>query len=259
METDARIDLYIRGLQNKGENTEFHECIKGIVHSSIRTEKLRLGMWEERDAELVAGLDIVKKADEREINNLRTELENINAIYFLGCSKLIRAKQKMDWKDRNPNIIGKRRKKKNRGISRRELNINNKNKSVNEILKDSNDITEAEIRKKSDRKRKRKIELRESQDKKNEAEVGSREVNLLRIRRANSARPVGKSSKMKGKKDNFGTKPEKPEKQSKEDEEERRKKKRWNPVIISKGVESRKKRRTTSEDIRIFFGTEDSH
>ena len=82
METDAQIDLYIQGLQNKGENTEFHECIKGIVHSSIRTEKLRLGMWEERDTELVAGLDIVKKADERELNNLRTELKNIKRFTF---------------------------------------------------------------------------------------------------------------------------------------------------------------------------------
>ena len=111
-------------------------------------------MWEERDTDLVAGLDIVKKADERELNHLRTELENINAIYFLGYRKLIREKQKMDWKDRNPNTIGKGRKKKNRRISRREMNVNNKNKSINEILKDSNDITEAEIRKKSGRKEK---------------------------------------------------------------------------------------------------------
>ena len=61
---------------------------------------------------------------------------------------------------------------------------------------------------------------------------------------------------MKGTEDNFETKPEK---KSKEDKEEKRKRKRWNSIITSKGVVSLKKRRTTSEDVRIFFGTEDSH
>ena len=139
------------------------------------------------------------------------------------------------------------------------MNINNKNKSVNEILKDSNDITEAEIRRKSSRKRKRKIEVRKMQSKENEDKDGNREVHPSRIIRANSARPTGKRSKINRKNDNFGTKPGKAEKQSKEDEEEKRKRKRWKSGIISKEVKSRKKRRTTSEDIRIFFGTEDSH
>ena len=31
-----------------------------------------------------------------ELNKLRTGFENINAIYFMGCRKLIREKQKMD-------------------------------------------------------------------------------------------------------------------------------------------------------------------
>ena len=83
-----------------------------MIQESIRTENLRLGMWELRDAENVASIEMVQRANECEINKIRTELENMNAIYFMGCKKLIREKQKMDWRNRNPNTIGKKRKKK---------------------------------------------------------------------------------------------------------------------------------------------------
>jgi len=122
-----------------------------MVQESIRTDKLRLGMWEIRDAEKVANIGIVKNASDSELNKIRTELQNMNAIYLMGCRELIREKQKMDWRDRNPNTIGKKRNRKNGKKYGKGGKINTKNRSVNEVLKDSYDITEAEIKKKSDR------------------------------------------------------------------------------------------------------------
>jgi hypothetical protein len=135
METDARIDLYIKGIEEKGENIYFHNCIKEMVHGSIRTDKLRLGLWEIRDADEVANIELVKKASEVELNKLRNELGNLNAIYFMGCRKLIREKQKMDWRDRNPNTIGKKKNRINSKKNRKNECFSGKNRSVNEVLK----------------------------------------------------------------------------------------------------------------------------
>ena len=96
IDTEARIDLYIQGLENEGSDCEFHKSVKRIVQGSLRTEKLRLGLWEMRDIIELSDTDIVKNASEFEINQLRTELENMNSIYYLGCKKLIREKIKMD-------------------------------------------------------------------------------------------------------------------------------------------------------------------
>ena len=133
-----------------------------MIQESIRTEKLRLGMWELRDAENVASIEMVQRANECEINKIRTELENMNAIYFMGCRKLIREKQKMDWRDRNPNTIGKKRNKKHSKNSGKETRFIIKNKNVNEALKNSYNITEAEMKKKSDKtEKKRKSYMRD--------------------------------------------------------------------------------------------------
>ena len=163
IETDAKIDLYIKGVEEKGESIIFHKCLKKMIQESIRTEKLRLGMWELRDAEKVASMEIVQRANEFELNKIRTELENMNAIYFMGCKKLIREKQKMDWRDRNPNTIGKKRNKKHSKKSGKETRFFIKNRNVNEALKNSYDITEAEMKKKSDKtEKKRKSYMRDS-------------------------------------------------------------------------------------------------
>ena len=94
METDARIDLYINDIEKKGECTEFHSEIRNMVKNGLRTEKLRVGMWESKDAEELSKLQVVEHASEKELNRLRTEFENMNYIYFLGCKKLINEKKK---------------------------------------------------------------------------------------------------------------------------------------------------------------------
>ena len=124
-------------------------------------------MWEIRDAEKVASIDILKRASDSEINKIRTELVNMNAIYFMGCRKLIREKQKMDWRERNPNTIGRKKKKRKSILSGREGRVSSKIRNVNDVLKDSNDITEAEMKKKSDKtEKKRKAYMRDTQEKK---------------------------------------------------------------------------------------------
>ena len=48
----------------------------------------------------------------------------------------------------------------------------------------------------------------------------------------------------------------------KECEDKKKKRKRWNNIINSNceaSLKEKKRRRTTTEDIRVFFGTEDSH
>jgi hypothetical protein len=103
IETDARIDLYIKGKEEDGENVTFQYAVKAFVENSIRSEKLRLGMWEQLDIEKLAELTINENMPECELNYMRNELVNLNSIYFQGCKKLIKEKKRMDWEDRNPN------------------------------------------------------------------------------------------------------------------------------------------------------------
>jgi hypothetical protein len=39
------IFFYIRNIEEKGECTDFHNTLKNMVTNSMRSEKLRLGMW----------------------------------------------------------------------------------------------------------------------------------------------------------------------------------------------------------------------
>ena len=74
-----------------------------MINTSLRSEKLRLGMWEIRDIEELSEIDAIKNASENQINQIRIDIENMNSIYYQGCKKLISEKKKMDWEDRNPN------------------------------------------------------------------------------------------------------------------------------------------------------------
>ena len=103
IETEARIDLYIQDIENRGINSEVHQKLKEMINTSLRSEKLRLGMWEIRDIEELSEIDAITNASENEINQIRIEIENLNNIYYQGCRKLISEKKKMDWEDRNPN------------------------------------------------------------------------------------------------------------------------------------------------------------
>jgi hypothetical protein len=138
IETEARIDLYIQDIKNRGINSEVHQKFKEMINTSLRSEKPRLGMWEIRDIEELSEIDAIKNASENEINQIRIEIENLNNIYYQGCRKLISEKMKMDWKERNPNYkIDKKSnnyrkafgcKKKNKGKKKYKM-------SVNEVLK----------------------------------------------------------------------------------------------------------------------------
>ena len=110
IETDARIDLYIKKKEEEGENVSFHYAVKNFVENSIRSEKLRLGMWEQRDIEKLSELTLSDNILESELNYMRGELGNMNAIYYQGCRKIIREKKRMDWEDRNPNMKKKKKK-----------------------------------------------------------------------------------------------------------------------------------------------------
>ena len=167
IDTEARIDMYIQKLENEGNSCVFHKNMKRIVQGNLRTEKLRLGMWEMKDIMELSNLEIIKSASELELNQLRTELENMNSIYYLGCRKLIREKQKMDWEDRNPNMKGKKKRKANsyrkeNGCKKRIV-IKRKNKmDVNEVLgngrkKEKQIIKESVLKKIKKGKKKGKI------------------------------------------------------------------------------------------------------
>ena len=155
METDARIDLYINDIEKKGECTIFHTEIRNMIKNSLRSEKLRVGMWEAKDAEELSKLHIVEQASDKELNRLRTKLENMNHIYFLGCKKLINEKKKMDWEERNPNM--KKKRKRHGSTFRREYGCCKKTARklntatiVNQALKYSDNISEAELKKKAE-------------------------------------------------------------------------------------------------------------
>jgi hypothetical protein len=96
IETDARIDLYIKKKEEEGENVSFHYAVKNFVENGIRSKKLRLGMWEQRDIEKLAELTISENILECELNYMKGELGNMNSIYFQGCRKIIREKKRMD-------------------------------------------------------------------------------------------------------------------------------------------------------------------
>jgi hypothetical protein len=113
VDTDARIDVYIRNLEEKGECTDFHNTLKNMITNSIRSEKLRLGMWEQRDINEFAQQVLKENTSKRDTMVMRREMENINSIYYLGCRKLIREKKMMDWEERNPNIKKKKKKDNN--------------------------------------------------------------------------------------------------------------------------------------------------
>ena len=180
----------------------------------------------------------------------------MNAIYFMGCRKLIREKQRMDWKDRNPNTIAKKRNKKNCKRARKEESFNSKNRNVNEVLKDSYDITEAEIKKKSEKKgSKRKPDERRYKKRKEEgnyekATCGKRmNGDYDCVKQKN----IGKNAKKPRNNDVNG---------DQKCVEKQKKRKRWNKIITSKSeaaLKKEKRRRTSTEDIRVYFVTEDSH
>jgi hypothetical protein len=155
METDARIDLYINDIEKKVECTIFHTEIRNMIKNSLRSEKLRVGMWEAKDAEELSKLHIVEQASDKELNRLRTELENMNHIYFLGCKKLINERKKMDLEERNPNM--KKKRKRHGSTFRREYGCCKKTARklntatiVNQALKYSDNISEAELKKKAE-------------------------------------------------------------------------------------------------------------
>ena len=156
VDTDARIDVYIRNIEEKGECTDFHNTLKNMVTNSIRSEKLRLGMWEQRDINEFAQLVVKENTAERDIMIMRREMENMNSIYYLGCRKLIREKKMMDWEERNPN---KKKKKKKDNNYRKIYGSKKKKKegkrveiNLNKILKDKgNEDIEADLIRNSNR------------------------------------------------------------------------------------------------------------
>jgi len=167
IETDARIDLYIKGKEDDGENVTFHYAVKNFVENSIRSEKLRLGMWEQRDIEKLSELTLSDNILESELNYMRGELGNMNAIYYQGCRKIIREKKRMDWEDRNPNM---KKKKKKGNLYRKEYGSKRKKgvwkeKDVNSALKYRDDLTEADLAKRSNRtviKKKKEVKKRKT-------------------------------------------------------------------------------------------------
>jgi hypothetical protein len=237
-----------------------------MVHGSIRTDKLRLGLWEIRDADEVANIELVKKASEVELNKLRNELGNLNAIYFMGCRKLIREKQKMDWRDRNPNTIGKKKNRINSKKNRKNECFSGKNRSVNEVLKNSYDITEAEMKKKSDRiEKKRKSDAGEYKKRKKNEIIRQEEIEKKSTKR--KMRPNSRlieDGDCSEEKDIEDSDKKKEESIRCSDQEGKKKKKRKRRNISTTGkseiaLKKKKRRRTATEDIRVFFGTEDSH
>jgi hypothetical protein len=138
IETEARIDLYIQDVENKEANSEIHHKIKSMVNSSLRPEKLRLGLWEHRDIDELSELETIKNATESEINQIRSEIENLNKIYYNGCKELIREKKKMDWEDRNPNYKADRKSnsyRKEYGCKKKTIKCKKNEMNVNEVLK----------------------------------------------------------------------------------------------------------------------------
>ena len=61
-----------------------HHMVKNMVTNSIRSEKLRLGMWEQKDIDEFAHLVVKENTTEKDIMVMRRELENLNSIYYLG-------------------------------------------------------------------------------------------------------------------------------------------------------------------------------
>ena len=150
--------MYIKSKEEDGENVTFHHAVKNFVENSLRSEKLRLGMWEQRDIEKLAELTISENILECELNYMKGELGNINSIYFQGCKKIMREKQRMDWEDRNPNL---KKKKKKGNEYRKEYGSKRKKRmrkeiDVNNVLKYRSDVIEADLRKRSSRTAKRK-------------------------------------------------------------------------------------------------------
>jgi len=146
-----------------------------MIKHSLRSEKLRVGMWEAKDAEELSKLHIVEQASDKELNRLRTELENMNHIYFLGCKKLINEKKKMDWEERNPNMKKKRKRhgstfKREYGCCKKTARKLNTATIVNQALKYSDNISEAELKKKAE------ISRRKETIKKSEMNRGRKNV-----------------------------------------------------------------------------------
>jgi len=138
IDTDARIDVYIRNIEDKGECTDFHLMVKKMVTNSIRSEKLRLGMWEQRDIDEFSILVIKESTTEKDIMVMRSELENLISIYYLGCRKLISEKKRMDWEDRNPNFARKNKKdnkyRKRYGSKKKKKEKKKKEEKINRRL-----------------------------------------------------------------------------------------------------------------------------
>ena len=67
-------------------------------------------MWEQRDIDEFSILVIKESTTEKDIMVMRSELENLISIYYLGCRKLISETKRMDWEDRNPNFAKKNKK-----------------------------------------------------------------------------------------------------------------------------------------------------
>ena len=64
----------------------------------------------QRDIDEFALLVVKEGTTEKDIMVMRRELKNLISIYYLGCRKLISEKKRMDWEDRNPNILKKNKK-----------------------------------------------------------------------------------------------------------------------------------------------------
>jgi hypothetical protein len=177
-------------LENEGNSCVFHKNVKRIVQENLCTEKLRLGMWEMKDILELSNLEIIKSASELELNQLRTELENMNSIYYLGCRKLLREKKKMDWEDRNPNMKGKKKRKANsyrkeNGCKKRIVKKRKNKMDVNEVLgnrrKKDKQIIKEGVSKTKKKKGEKKGEIKDGKKKREEEVTGWDYLNQVDI------------------------------------------------------------------------------
>jgi hypothetical protein len=177
METENRIDNFIQDEENAEKDTVTHRQIKQFIHNKVKSEKLRQGLWEDKDRVEITNILEVDKMANYEKQRAKKALIKMNSIYFLGCKKLIREKLRIDWEERDPNLKGRRKMK--RGKKNKELygcikSKYNKKKSITSGLKDrGSEATECELLKKegkrlsAEKSKKRMKEKRREQSAKN--------------------------------------------------------------------------------------------
>jgi hypothetical protein len=129
-----------------------HKILKIFIQDNLKSEKLRLGLWEKKEREEIAkNLGIDKMANYEKLRAKKV-LIKINSIYYLGCKKLIKEKIKIDWEERDPNLKGKQKRKK--GRNNKELygckkNKNRNKRNISSVLKDKGkELTECELKEK---------------------------------------------------------------------------------------------------------------